>query len=81
MMQYSEVVRQRDELRIRIQHLLHILHNSQVAFEEQTKENQVLRHALSQGSVGTDGPNATSFSHKVLATAAAPDTAHEYVYL
>ena len=77
MIQYSEVVRQRDELRIRIQHLLHILNDSQAAFEEQTKENQVLRHALSQGIVAT---NAASPSHDVLLTAPAPATADENVY-
>ena len=42
------IVRQRDELRIRIQHLMHLLHDSQVAFDEKIKENIVLRHALLQ---------------------------------
>ena len=43
-----QTVRQRDELRIRIQHLMHLLHDSQTAFDDQTKENNVLRHALLQ---------------------------------
>jgi hypothetical protein len=54
----AQVVRQRDELRIRIQHLLHILQDSQTAYEEQTKENEVLRHALSQGIGTNDSCNA-----------------------
>ena len=54
MMEYSSVVRQRDELRIRIQHLLHLLQDSQTAFDQKSKENQVLRHALSQESNAAD---------------------------
>ena len=49
MAEYATVLRQRDELRIRIQHLLHLLNDSQTAYDAQAKENEVLRHALSQG--------------------------------
>ncbi len=45
------LTRQRDDLRIRIQHLLHLLHDSQVAQEEQTREIAVLRHALGTDNV------------------------------
>ncbi len=41
--------RQRDELRIRIQHLLHLLHESQDRTTDQAREIQVLKHALSDG--------------------------------
>ncbi len=57
MSEYSAVVRQRDELRIRIQHLLHLLQDSQTAFDDKTRENQVLRHALSQGIQGAQEGN------------------------
>ena len=59
MSEYMAVVRQRDELRIRIQHLLHLLNDSQTSFDETLKENQVLRHALTQESqtTGSDKQN------------------------
>jgi hypothetical protein len=41
-----QVTRQRDELRIRIQHLLHLLHESDEKISTQQKEIQVLKHAL-----------------------------------
>ena len=41
------LLRQRDELRIRIQHLLHLLHDSEETNKAQEHELVVLRHALS----------------------------------
>lgn len=46
------IQRQRDELRIRIQHLLHLLHESQDKVSEQATEIQVLKHALSDEFLG-----------------------------